>query len=815
MKQNKLDNQFKDILLSDCFGYFEVNLTKNHLISDIMKSNGKGFDSVTSSFGLGNNILFTTFIEKSRRDYVITEKNEFEAVSNCQHLIECYRMGQLKPTVSFWTMTPAGKKFFLDVTYYLYSIEGDVIALAIAKDNSFYKRNLEKKSQLEGVVSGLASEYRWILYVDVDRDVSYNFRISDKMSKLMESMKGFDAFSQMTDHLIMNYVVEEDRQKLIDAVSKQSLKEEINEVSAIYERFRIYMDGEIHYYLMKITKDNARSFRDFVIIGLKNIDVKVKKELEHEEEVNQIAEITEVLASDYGVLFYVDIENDVFKAPMQDERSARMISEYFGNKSFSYGIKNYINHEVYKDDRKKLANAISYSNIKKQLADRKSFTVFYRIDNDGKPRYFHLKIVKVGDDEDVHAIALGFADRHDEIRKEEHRKQLMEVAKRRAEAANNAKTVFLFNMSHDIRTPMNAIMGYTEMAKKYINQPEKVSDCLSKLEMSGEHLLKLINDVLDMARIESGKVVIEEEEINLYEYVGRFIDIVSEQAEKKNITFTTKYENINDVIIFADAMRVGRVALNITSNAIKYTKPGGKIDFTIKEVTSPKEKEGYISFDMIIQDDGIGMSEDFIRNGLFENFARQNTSTISGIQGTGLGMSIAKNLIELMGGSIDVESKMDVGTTVTCHFHFRKVVNSRKKVEEENKSFDLIGKRVLLVEDNDLNREIAKDTLESEGIIVDEATDGDVAVEMVARSVPGYYMCVLMDIQMPRMDGYKATQVIRQLSDAKLANIPVIAMTANAFSEDRKKSMESGMNAHLAKPVKFKELMETISTFNH
>lgn len=809
-------NQFKEVILSDCIGYLEVNLSKNLIVSEIYGLTDEGLKPCTCDFRLGKDILFSTFVEKVRRDFVITNKDEFAKLSNPEALLTKFEEGEWMPDVYFWTMTPKNNKYCFHLTYYLYEDKGDVMALAVAKDYSDTMRQIETKNQLEGVINGLASEYTWILYVDLDRDRSWDYRITEKYLPFWDGLQHLHGFHDMAESLIREVVVKEEQDALIARLSKDVLLHDLEETPTIYERYRVNVKGKTHYFTVKITKDNNRPNRNFVIIGVRNVDTFVKTEKKNQKEAAKSKEIIQVLSSDFTSVYYVDLESDMLTTySMNDDTEKTLGGVFEEDMSFSEAYKEYVDKIVFRDDKKKMLMAGSISNIKKQLTDKKSITTVYRADNNGKPRYCEMKIVKVGDleGEEPMAIALGFVDRHDEIRKEEHRKQLLEVAKRRAEAANKAKTVFLFNMSHDIRTPMNAILGYTSMAKRYLNNPEKVMECLGKLEVSGEHLLKLINDVLDMARIESGKIVIEEEEANIIDCCNRLVDIIADQIEEKDLKLIVDTEDVEDPEIFMDVMRVGRIALNILSNSIKYTRNGGVINLTVRQVENQKDIPGHVSFDLIITDNGIGMSEEFIKEHLFETFARQNSSTISGIQGTGLGMSIAKNLLELMGGTIEVESTLNVGTKVTCHCHFRKVTKSHKPVEIIPGDYNLLGKRVLLVEDNDLNREIAKDTLENEGIIVEEATDGTVAVEMVKKSTPGYYYCILMDIQMPIMDGYKATEEIRHLPDPHIANIPIVAMTANAFAEDKKKALDAGMNAHLGKPVKLVDLMETLAAF--
>ncbi len=396
-----------------------------------------------------------------------------------------------------------------------------------------------------------------------------------------------------------------------------------------------------------------------------------------------------------------------------------------------------------------------------------------------------------------------------EDEREEMRK-LLAAEKEKAEYANQAKSTFLFNMSHDIRTPMNAIIGFTGMAEKHIDEKNRVLDALSKVKMSSDHLLKLINDVLDMSRIESGTVHIDEEPLCIDMIRDNLFSILNGSAEAKNIRLTANVkENTEHHWLYADRLRLMRVLTNIISNSIKYTNPGGKIDLTIEEL--PCEKEGFAHYRCTVSDTGIGMSREFLEH-VFEPFSRAESATKSGVVGTGLGMAITKSLVELMGGTIAIDSELGKGTVVCIDLENRIAEPVIPEAEAEAEAMpDLIGKKVLLVEDNELNREIATEILEEAGLLVDTAEDGDIAVEKVKNAVPGQYDLVLMDIQMPKMNGYEATKAIRALKAEYASRLPIIAMTANAFDEDKQNALAAGMNAHISKPINIPVLLKSMS----
>ena len=385
-----------------------------------------------------------------------------------------------------------------------------------------------------------------------------------------------------------------------------------------------------------------------------------------------------------------------------------------------------------------------------------------------------------------------------------------------AKNANAAKTSFLNAMSHDIRTPMNAIAGYTRMAEKNIDDKEAVAHYLEKIDVSGQQLLSLINQVLEMSRIESGKVLLAENPADVVEKAYAMEAMCGADVERKGLSYNLVIKDVPHRNVVTDASRMTQIITNILGNAIKYTPEGGRIDYTVEEL--PSDREGWGLYRFTIADTGIGMSEEYLAK-LFDEFTRENTATVNKIQGTGLGMSIVKKLTDLMEGSIDVKSVKGEGTTIAVTVPMKLDENGemRRAKEAEYRSVNFTGKRILLVEDNEMNREIARDILGEAGFVVETAEDGDEAVEMVSGTVKRgdseYYDAVLMDIQMPRMNGYEATKAIRSLDDPQHTHLPIIALSANAFEEDRKMSLEAGMDEHVAKPIDVNLLKETLARF--
>jgi len=395
----------------------------------------------------------------------------------------------------------------------------------------------------------------------------------------------------------------------------------------------------------------------------------------------------------------------------------------------------------------------------------------------------------------------------DEAYRVQHKE--LQAALEQAHQANQAKSTFLFNMSHDIRTPMNAILGFTAIAQKHIHDPKEVSAALSKIESAGNILLKLINDILDFARIESGKYEVEIAPRNINDFEEITKSLFAESMQAAGIKLILESE-IRNPYVYCDAQRMSQICINLLSNAQKFTPKGGSV--THRFVQTTDAIEGYATYELHIIDTGIGISRDFQKR-LFNSFERERTSTESGVEGTGLGLAIVKRLVDLLGAKIECKSTLGHGTEFIVTYHLRVADGEElsKPVEEYNvDSSNLEGIRVLLVEDNELNREIAVDILMEEGLEVVVAEDGMMALDILNKADADAFDIVLMDIQMPKMDGYTATREIRCLSDEKKAQIPIVAMTANVYDEDRNRALEAGMNGFVVKPLDVEALLMTI-----
>lgn len=388
----------------------------------------------------------------------------------------------------------------------------------------------------------------------------------------------------------------------------------------------------------------------------------------------------------------------------------------------------------------------------------------------------------------------------------------LQIAVEKAESANHAKSTFLFNMSHDIRTPMNAIIGYADLASRHLDDPAKLKNYMENIQVCGQNLLMLLNNVLDLARIENDKTEMEYSVSDIEKDFRNCVAMFRNQADSKGQTLTVTTQ-LQYPYIYADIPHLTEICTNLVSNAVKYTGAGGTIRCNVTQKSG--EKEGWCDTVITVADNGIGMSQEFQKH-IFEPFERERTSTVSKVEGSGIGMGIVKKLVGLMGGTVEVESRIGVGSTFTVTIPCRIASEDETQAKRETNPSDqkcLCGTRILLTEDNDLNAEIAVELLQEEGCTVDRAKDGVECVDMLEKAAYGTYQLILMDIQMPVMNGYDAARKIRGLDDPQKANIPIIAMTANAFTEDRQVALDAGMNDHIAKPINMNVLVPTLRKY--
>ncbi len=674
----------------------------------------------------------------------------------------------------------------------------------------------------------------------------------------------------------------------------------------------------------------------------------VRGKREQAVKVDKQLEIVYALSWDYFSIYLIDLDKDATEVQRISNEVSRQVSEFTTRfHSYSKGVVAYTYAYVYPEDKEFVLKETRIENIKKRLETERAFSIKYRRIVNGVVEYIEWRYVRGAAYGEESEVILAVRNVNEEMSKEIQQKELLEDALNQAQHANRAKTTFLSNMSHDIRAPMNAIIGFSTIAANHIDNREKVKDCLEKILSSSKHLLSLINDILDMSRIESGKVTIQEKECNISEMLHSLVRMIQPQIKEKELDFFVDiYDVVNEDII-ADSLKLNQVFINILSNAVKFTPSGGVISFRICQKASTRE--GYGAYEFAIKDTGVGMSSEFVEH-IFEPFEREKSSTQSGIEGTGLGMSIAKNIVDMMGGTIQVNSVKGKGSEFviclelklqenvvkrepiaelenmrilvadddvdTCNSlrkmlaqmgirsecvnsageaiaqmqvavdaedafdtyiinwkmpdmdgiettrRIRKVIGAaapiiiltahdwteiedeakesgvtafcskplfrsdlekillrlnrpkeEEKVSEPSLREQYVGKRILVAEDNILNREIAHEILTEAGFEVEEAKDGSDALQMIERSGEGYYDLVLMDVLMPVMNGYEATKLIRKLPRMDIRTMPIIAMTAKAFEEDKELALQSGMNAHIAKPLNVEKLFHVLSNW--
>ena len=539
---------------------------------------------------------------------------------------------------------------------------------------------------------------------------------------------------------------------------------------------------------------NITDFTDFV---------KAKEKKEQEIELQR--EIIEGLGKEYFSVLAVELDKDRVLSYRESGENGKIISDFCrkcGNR-WSKIIPSYAEMMVSDNTNGEFENQLGLETLRSQ---EKDYSMTYEFKLETGINYHQVRVAFVKKKDGTRMAVVGTRNIDSLIKKERMQEEKLKKAYVAAENANKAKTEFLNNMSHDIRTPMNVILGYNHLMKSQLTESKQL-DYQKKIEQSGKLLLAIINNVLDMARIESGKIKVDENYERVGEVVDEIISTFLSEAEEKEIHLSGSMK-VTHRNILCDGTKIREIYVNLVSNAMKYTPRGGNVTITVEEL--PCEKEGYMKVKSEIKDTGIGMSKEYLPT-LFEPFSREQNTTIGRIGGTGLGMPIVKKMVDLMGGSIEVASELGKGTVFT--FTLMHKIADRKFYSQKTEAAEtsemgknLSGKHVLLAEDNDLNAEIAVTVLEETGIVIERVEDGIQCVNRVVQMSPGTYDLILMDIQMPNMDGYKATRCIRRLDDKKKAEIPIIAMTANAFAEDRKKAFDAGMNGHIAKPIDIEKL---------
>lgn len=529
-----------------------------------------------------------------------------------------------------------------------------------------------------------------------------------------------------------------------------------------------------------------------------------EKKLIHQEHLRRL-EVIEGLSVNYESILYADLDSDKVFPYRLSGRTKYQFDNRYQIIGFCWYVSNYVDTWVHPEERAMVRQLTNPEYIREKLSKKKTYYINYRVINNGELQYLQLRIVNVGKIDKVTQIVMGYRRVDLEVRREMEQKQLLEDALNKANLAIVAKNSFLSNMSHDMRTPLNAIFGFTTLARQNVANRTAVLDYLEKIETAGSHLLDLIEKVLEISWTESNDINIAKNECNLADIIKEVHDSLLPHAFEKGISLSLESQELVHHNVYSDPDKLHQTFLYLVHNAITYTNCGGHVVLSAQELESLPNH--YTVYQFSVKDDGIGMSESFLEH-IFEPFEREKNTTYSGIHGTGLSLTIAKNIVTAMGGKIEVDSKVGKGSTFTVTLRLR--IQDNPPAVAEDSAENLTNLNILLVEDNMINLSIETEILRELGFRVETAENGMVAVEKLAASTPGEFDLVLMDVQMPVMDGREATEAIRRLNNKELADIPIIALSANAFESDKRMSIESGMNAHLTKPMDVPLLLETI-----
>lgn len=708
--------------------------------------------------------------------------------------------------------TGDGKKLLMTYKSPLYDLDGSVtgtvgVAIDVTQERAYEQEIINKNHTLETIFTSLDCGVM-CHSIDGSKILSIN--------KAALDILGYETQEEMETagfKMIADSVLDGDKKVLHDAICSL---QQIGDSSSIEYRVK-HEDGKLLHVMgrIKLLEENGQLFYQRFLLDC--TEKKLKEEQQQMQQEQRHRELIHALGIDFNLICYFNLDTGIGNTLRIRSCKYNILQAIFTDElQLEDNLGRYIQMCVYSNDKKMMTKALSRKNLLKELKEKKTFHVNYRTLCNNTVRYFQMKAVRAGSWEQNHSIVLGFCSIDEEIRSEMEKKNLLENALMQANMASMAKSAFLSNMSHDLRTPMNAIIGFTNLAITRKDEPEKLDEYLQKILASGQQLLRLIDDVLDMSRLKNGKISLEEEPCNLPEVLYHLYNLVQADVNAKQQTLYIDASDVYNEEVYCDK-RINQILLNILNNAIQYTGNGGTIH--IKLIEKPSTAFGYANYEFSIKDNGIGMDQAFLAH-IFEPFERERNTTFSGIQGSGLGMTITKNLVDLMNGTITIDSRQGIGSVVTVAFTFRlhSVQNSltvKETAPSAKESAAFGAERILLVEDNEINQEIAAEILKAEGFSVDIAENGKIALDMLQSACPGYYQLVLMDIQMPVMNGYEATKAIRSLTDPVLSSIPIIAVTANALEEDKRTAMNLGMNAYVTKPIDISCLYDTMHKILH
>ena len=652
------------------------------------------------------------------------------------------------------------------------------------------------------VAQALAADYFCIYYVNTKNNKFIEYSASEEYRALGLPRSGED-FISFSRERFESIIYPEDQERFLDGFVKEKIISELDAHGIYKLAFRLMFNGVPTYVQLKVTRMIEKE-GTHIVIGISSVDEQMKAmeafEMAHHASIT-FGRVATALAGDYFSIYVVDLDTDHFVEYSATKEFDTLGVEKNGEDFFNLSRRN-MSRLIYEDDRERFMGTFYREKVMSILERDKIFTMKYRLVFGDTPVWVSMKATLLEDNDGRHLI-IGTNNIEAQMERE------AEYQRRVREARTSARNDFLANMSHDIRTPMNAIVGYTNIAKSNKHKPETVADALDKIGSSSHYLLSLINDILDISKIESGKMQISCGPCDLAALFRRIEDITALQAKKKSLVINYCYDNICHYQVITDELRIEQIIINIVSNAIKYTPPGKTVDLIAEEVPSPGGKNKYR---FIIRDTGIGIKEDYMPH-IFESFTREERTTVNRIQGTGLGLAITAKIVEMMGGTISVKSKLGEGSEFTVELELEPLETDSQANADNSENIDLAGHRILLVEDNAINAEIARMILEQYGAEVQQAENGKTGLEALQEKGPGYYDAVLMDIQMPVMNGFEATKAIRALGGAYATALPIIAMSANAYDEDVRDCLAAGMNGHIAKPFNPDELMRILRRY--
>lgn len=681
-------------------------------------------------------------------------------------------------------------------------------------------RNVDEgreRQRRENILSNLCQCYYSIYLFDLERGIEEAVWQEDNIQKSREFPKG-DLHTYYTK-FVREYVSEEDQEKMYRAGHPDFLRQTLSLEQPVYEvDFRRRYGDHVAWVRSRFSLAEIQDgCVTKVIFANMNINEQKLQELEEERKKKLYFEFQNIirgLSSFYHSVFYVDMTDGTF----QTYNSRQDIWECAEDDArFEVLYRNYRDHLIYKEDQERFGREVNLDAISNRV--RQGETIYYleyRRDYGGYYGWMRIHVILAESQDGIPTkIILAAHSVEEEKEQEEQNRKALLAAYETAKRANEAKSSFLAQMSHDIRTPLNAIIGMAAIASAHAEDTQRVRECLDKINISSKHLLDLINEILDLSKIEKGKLELRVEVFSIRELMQGIEAIIRQEAQTKKQLLEFHFGELEHDSVSGDAGRIRQVLINLLNNAVKYTQEGGRIRCTVQEAAGSVQEKGCFLF--TVEDNGIGMSREY-QDYIFVPFSRAEDSRARHIQGTGLGMSIAQEIITAMQGNIRVESEPDKGSRFMVTLHLQLVGPQQQNIcqEEtppENPEESLQGKRVLLAEDNELNMEIAQTILEEAGVVVDGAVNGQEALELFQSSPPGAYFAVLMDLQMPVMDGYTCTRRIRNSGHPQAGVIPIIALTANAFAEDIAKAMAAGMNGHVSKPIDYRRLFEILAQY--